>query len=195
MTAPDEDVARATDIRCFEHLVHVVDRRYRIRFNQRLRALGLTQAQWTALGALSRHEGINQMRLAALIKVEPITLARLLDRMESRGWVERRPDIADRRTHRLFPGARARPVFAAAARIAEEVEAEALSGLDRSDRAWLSAMLGTMSANLSTWTEALVRLDGDKRQRLTTMLADIDANLSAAETPARGAMRGESQAG
>ena len=49
-----------------------------------------------------QHEGINQAGLAELLELEPISLARCLDRMEQAGWVERRADPADRRARLLY---------------------------------------------------------------------------------------------
>jgi MarR family transcriptional regulator for hemolysin len=48
------------------------------------------------------NEGISQVQLAELTDIEPMTLVRILDRMESDGWLERRSDPADRRARRLY---------------------------------------------------------------------------------------------
>ena len=65
-------------------------------------ALGLTLPQCKALVYLAEHEGISQVQLAELTDIEPMTLVRILDRMESDGWLERRNDPADRRARRLY---------------------------------------------------------------------------------------------
>src|SRR5690348_3214881 len=75
------------------------------------RPFGLTRAQWQILAHLQRHEGINQSGLAEIIELEPVTVGRLVDRMEEAGWVERRADPGDRRAHRLFLTERARPML------------------------------------------------------------------------------------
>ena len=49
-------------------------------FERRARHNGLTQSQWKALAHLSRREFINQVMLADLMEIQPITLARLIDR-------------------------------------------------------------------------------------------------------------------
>src|SRR5450432_3090225 len=61
----------------------------------------MTRAQWGILIWLERQPGISQKELAELLEVEPITVARLVDRLEARGMVERRPDPRDRRIWRL----------------------------------------------------------------------------------------------
>jgi len=50
---------------------------------------------------LERQPGLSQKELAELLEVEPITVARLADRLAARGLLERRPDPADRRIWRL----------------------------------------------------------------------------------------------
>ena len=81
-----------------------VARLMRKRFEQRARAaaLGLTRAQAAVLAHLARQEGVNQVSLAQILELEPITLARILDRLQAAGLVERRPDPKDRRAHLLY---------------------------------------------------------------------------------------------
>lgn len=121
----------------------------RLRFDQKARHLGLTRAQWRALAQLARDEGASQARLAELLDLEPITVCRLVDRMEEGGWLERRPDPADRRKHLLFLTPRARPMIAEMRALAEEVYAEALAGLPPEARAQLLALLEQVRANLA----------------------------------------------
>src|SRR5258706_2546827 len=82
-------------------LVGDVARLLRKRFDQRAKDLGLTPAQYYLLAKLSRDEGINQVGLADLLEIEPITLARLVDRMEAGGLIERRADPAELRPRPL----------------------------------------------------------------------------------------------
>src|SRR5436853_1312302 len=77
----------------------------------RARAHGMTRAQWMILVRLERQPGMSQNELAALIEVEPITVGRLIDRLEGRGLVERRPDASDRRIWRLHLTGDAAPVL------------------------------------------------------------------------------------
>jgi DNA-binding MarR family transcriptional regulator len=82
-------------------LLHDVARLLRVDADKRARAHGMTRAQWGILIWLDRQPGISQKELAELLEVEPITVARLIDRLELRGMVERRPDPKDRRIWRL----------------------------------------------------------------------------------------------
>ena len=82
-------------------LLHDVARLLRVDADKRARLHGMTRAQWGILIWLDRQPGISQKELAELLEVEPITVARLIDRLEARGMVERRPDPRDRRIWRL----------------------------------------------------------------------------------------------
>jgi MarR family transcriptional regulator for hemolysin len=82
-------------------LLNDVARLLRVDADKRARAHGMTRAQWAILIWLERQPGISQKELAELLEVEPITVARLVDRLEARGMVERRPDPRDRRIWRL----------------------------------------------------------------------------------------------
>ena len=130
-------------------LLNDVSRLIRKKFDQRAKDLHLTRAQYYLLAKLARHEGINQVGLAELLDVEPITLCRIVDRMEEGGWLERRPDPGDRRARRLFMTEKARPMIAAMRALAEEVYAEALVGLSPTRTAELVATLEHVRANLA----------------------------------------------
>lgn len=130
-------------------LLHDSARLLRRRFDQKARHLGLTRAQWQVLAHLARHEGIRQVALAELLEIEPITLCRLLDRMEEGGWLERRTDPADRRARLLFMTTKAWPMIAAMRALAEEIYDEALAGLSAEERAGLLRLLERVRANLA----------------------------------------------
>src|SRR5260221_4775931 len=82
-------------------LLHDVARLLRVDADKRARCHGMTRAQWAILIWLERQPGISQKELSEILEVEPITVARLIDRLEARGMVERRPDPKDRRIWRL----------------------------------------------------------------------------------------------
>src|SRR5580700_1653429 len=94
------------------HLIHEVARLWRKRFEQNIRNCGLTRSQWQAIAYLSKHEGIHQAALAELLEIEPITLVRILDKLEDRGLIERRQHRTDRRIWLLFLKDTARPLLA-----------------------------------------------------------------------------------
>lgn len=92
-------------------LLHDVARMMRIKFDQRAQARGMTRAQWIILARLDRQPGLSQNELATICEVEPITVARLIDRLERRGVLERRADPSDRRIWRLHNLPAAKPIL------------------------------------------------------------------------------------
>src|SRR3546814_17953597 len=111
--------------RSFGFLFHDCARLTRREFERRARAIGLTRAQWAAIAHLRRNEGCNQSTLADLLDVEPITLARLLDRMETAGWVRRQADPKDRRARPVFLTGKATPPLDRPARFAPDTTGRA----------------------------------------------------------------------
>ena len=129
-------------------LISDVSRLMRRRFDERAREVGATRAQWRTLTTLSRNEGLNQGALADLLEVEPITLCRMIDRLEESGLVERRRDPADRRAWQLFLTDKSKPILAELRAMADELFQQVLSGMSEPDRAQLGKLLNLMRANL-----------------------------------------------
>jgi MarR family transcriptional regulator for hemolysin len=118
-------------------------------FERRTRSVGLTRAQWQTLFHLARNEGCNQVTLADLLEVEPITLARVVDKLEACGLVERRPDPSDRRARLLFLGERAHPLLEELRTLGAETREIALAGISEDERTLLMTLLTKMRANLA----------------------------------------------
>src|SRR5437879_5610056 len=68
----------------------------------RTRQFGFTEGQCRTLWHLNRNQGTSQARLAELLEMQPISLVRVLDRLEGMSLIERRPDPRDRRAVRLY---------------------------------------------------------------------------------------------
>lgn len=130
-------------------LLHDSARLMRKRFDAKASTLGLSSAQWRLMVRLVKEEGIAQARLAELLEVEPISVSRLLDRMEEGGWVERRAAAADRRVRMVFPTTKSRDAFAEIKGMAGEVYADALRGLSADEQGMLVHGLSTIVSNLS----------------------------------------------
>src|SRR6478672_6827603 len=129
-------------------LLHDVARLLRKRFEQRARDLGLTRSQWQTLAYLNRNEGIHQGGLADILEIEPITLVRILDKLEERGLIERRRHPTDRRIWLLFLREEARPLIAQMKEIGDATRGEALDGLTEAERAAVVRSLCMMKKNL-----------------------------------------------
>lgn len=118
-------------------------------FDVRARDIGVTRAQWQVLTTLLRHEGVNQGGLAELLDVDPITVCRMVDRLQDATLVERRADPADRRSWRLFLTPRAHDLLAQLRPLADALIEEALDGIDLGERDKLRDVLDRIRDNLS----------------------------------------------
>jgi len=129
-------------------LIHDVQRLMRKRFEARASGLGLSSAQWRLLARVAKEEGVSQARLAELLEIEPISVSRLVDRMEEGGWIERRSDASDRRVRMIFPTPKASETYAKIKSLAGEVYEESLVGVLPEARRVLIKALEAMVENL-----------------------------------------------
>jgi DNA-binding MarR family transcriptional regulator len=118
-------------------------------FDERARAMGVTRPQWRVLALLKRFDGSTQVTVADMLDVEPITLGRMVDRMQDAGMVERRADPADRRRWRLHLTAEGEQKIEALRPTALALYDDAMAGLDEAQRLELEAMLNIVRANLT----------------------------------------------
>jgi DNA-binding MarR family transcriptional regulator len=93
-------------------------------------------------------DGARQIALAEALDVEPITLCRMIDRLEEAGLVERRRDSGDRRAWRIHLTAAAAPVLARLEAMGLVFNADILAGVGEADRAAALRVLERIRANL-----------------------------------------------
>jgi MarR family transcriptional regulator, transcriptional regulator for hemolysin len=139
MSSPDEPIG---------FLISDVARLMRTVFDRRVRKLGLTRAQWLVLTRLHRRPGASQSELADMMEVEKATAGRLIDRLEAKGWVERRAQAGDRRVNRVYLTAEAERVHKRIWRIAEATVDDALTDLSQREADQLLKLLGRVKLRL-----------------------------------------------
>jgi DNA-binding MarR family transcriptional regulator len=139
-------------MQAFDHdilmLVHDVARLMRVRFDQRARQKGMTRAQWVILARLDRQPGLSQNEMASILEVEPISVGRLIDRLEARGLVERRADAADRRVWRLHLLPAAKSILDEISDQKDLLSKEVLEGVDQTARSQPVEALVRMKCNV-----------------------------------------------
>lgn len=129
-------------------LLHDAARLMRVSYDRRMRALGLTRSQWWVMTFLYFHQGASQTELSEELDVERATLGRLLDRLEEKAWIERRPDRRDRRVKRVYlTGAVDELMLTMRARAAD-VRAMALRGFSPGEQELLINMLTRLKNNI-----------------------------------------------
>ena len=131
-------------------LISDVARLQRRSFDRRLQSLGLTQAQWRAIVNIARTEGMSQTALAECLEIQPITVGRLIDRMESAGWVERRSHPADRRAVQLYLTTKCQPILEEIDARANDMMAECVTGMPAAAQKQLFESLRRIKQNLVT---------------------------------------------
>ena len=152
MSSTGKEDASGTET-AYEYLLVDVARLYKTLFNRRFQPLfGLTQAQSRTLIHLARNEGINQAGLAELLEIQPITLARAIDRLAADGWVERRPDPKDRRAFTLHLLPKAQPALDDMRELGLELREETLATLTSEERAAFTRTLEVVRNNITAIT-------------------------------------------
>lgn len=128
-------------------------------FDRRVAVLGSTRAQWRVLVKLSLRDGQKQVELADALDVEPITLCRMVDRLEEAGFVERRRDEADRRAWRIHLTPKAGPVLARIEELADAAHADFLAGIPAGDRDIARHVLARVRENVNAMNAAEAKVD------------------------------------
>jgi DNA-binding MarR family transcriptional regulator len=130
-------------------LIADLARMLRVEADRRARTLGLTRAQWVILWRVAQAPGRSQRELAEVLEVEPITVARLVDRLEAADLVERRPDPGDRRVWRLHPGSGCAEMLRHLEPARTQIAALVTDCLPAADLATLRTLLETMRDRLA----------------------------------------------
>ena len=118
-------------------------------FDRRASALGVTRAQWKVLFRLTRFPGLRQVELADMLDVEPITLCRIVDRLEEAELVERQRDPEDRRAWRLQVTDKAKPLVERLKSLGSELVGEAFADIDRSELNQVRGVLARVRENVA----------------------------------------------
>lgn len=130
-------------------LLHDVSRLRRKAFDQLMRPLGVTRAQWWVLAHLSKHDGMMQTQLAAMLEVGKASLGTIVERLESAGFVERRPDPIDKRAKRIYLARNAHHLLEKVAELERSFNNQIMQNLDSQEREQLARSLTTVKQALS----------------------------------------------
>ena len=114
---------------------------------EQLKIWGLNNAQFDVLAHVGAAEGITQQELADSLLVTKGNVAQLLDRMQKRGLIERRPQG---RINRLFLTEEGRRTFAEVVPTHETLIDEQLSVLSEEEQRQLFELLRRLDRALDT---------------------------------------------
>jgi MarR family transcriptional regulator for hemolysin len=126
----------------------IVTQAYHRSLNERLAPLGVTYRQSHVIGWLMLEGELTQVELARRMMIEPPTLVRILDRMESLGWINRQDCPADRRRKLIRLSDSAEPVWSKMISVARQVRQVAGRGLSADEQYVLKDLLRRVRDNL-----------------------------------------------
>jgi DNA-binding MarR family transcriptional regulator len=110
-------------------------------FAERLRVLDLAPADAGILRLLRVESGLSQQELAGKLRIHPSRLVAILDNLEKRGCLERRPNPDDRRLYSLHLTRTGEEVLGRIGKVAREHQDALLAALADEERAALGALL------------------------------------------------------
>ena len=115
-------------------LLHGTARAWRLKLDERLKPMGLSQAKWRTLLHLSlAGDALTQAEIAERLGIEQPSLVTLLHRLENEGWIIRRNSLHDRRCKMVFLGQRAQRVISQINAAAEKLRHELLENVSAAD--------------------------------------------------------------
>jgi DNA-binding MarR family transcriptional regulator len=104
---------------------------------------------------------MTQNEMAGLCEVEPITVGRLVDRLEARGLLDRRLDPSDRRIRRLHLLPAAQPILKEIQNYKNELFSEVTRDLDEATVELVTSALLKMKTRLTTEPPARIAAAGE----------------------------------
>jgi DNA-binding MarR family transcriptional regulator len=138
----------------FGWLTTDIARLMRTVFDRRVKALGITRPQWLAIVRLNRRPGASQSELADMMEIEKAPAGKIVDRLEERGWVERRADPVDRRVNRIFLTESGQRVYDVISPIARSTVSDAVANLSDYEIALLMQLLKRVKSRLGELSES-----------------------------------------
>jgi DNA-binding MarR family transcriptional regulator len=146
-------------------MINDLARAIRTEADRRARIFGLTRAQWIILARLSRSPGLSQRELAEILEIEPITVGRMVDRLEAASLAERRPDPTDRRIWRLYLRPQGEAVLAPLGLQRDDIQEIATQGLQPEQLEALITTLHHMKDNMANHRRTAAQQAAEPGQR------------------------------
>ena len=130
----------------------------RLELNRKFTAAGLqaTSEQWKILIILWFEDGLTQQQLAQKTNKNKVSVVKLVDGLERRGLVNRRPDPKDRRINRIFLTPRGKTIQGKMIKLAKQNLDQAATDIDSAEMATCKKVLKQIISNMKG------NLNGDK---------------------------------
>ena len=131
-------------------------------FAERLAGIDLQPPLFRVMNVVDAAEGLSQQAIGEAIRAPASRMVAIVDELEQRGLVERRPDPGDRRVHALHLTPKGRKLLARGRQIAREHEAELTRGMSKADRDRLVTLLRQIVAGAEIGPGVHPGLSGSK---------------------------------
>jgi len=115
----------------------------------------LTVEQFHLLKELSTDCGLTQRRLGELVGKGPANLTRMLDRLEAKALVERRPDPADRRASLVFLTDQGKNLVGEVVGVFESFAAGLVLGISETEQQAIRVAFGKLRRNIEKLSREL----------------------------------------
>jgi DNA-binding MarR family transcriptional regulator len=117
-------------------------------FSARLAPLELELREFALLRRIDSSEGGSQQAMGERLGIPPSRMVALVDRLEVRGMLERRPSPKDRRAHALYLTPAGKRLLVEAVKLASALESELTRELDAAERIQLIDLLDRLACNV-----------------------------------------------
>jgi MarR family transcriptional regulator for hemolysin len=159
---------KTSDIDAIGPLLHGVARAWRLKLDERLKPMGLSQAKWRTLLRLSMSPGpLTQAEIASHLGIEEPTLVTLLHRLEGDRWVARKNAAHDRRCKTVHLTRRAQRVIDEISEEAFKLRHELLDDLPAADLRTCVRVLESIQRKAEKHDSAPNGKNGRARVRVT----------------------------
>ncbi|MDD3494475.1 MAG: MarR family winged helix-turn-helix transcriptional regulator [Dysgonamonadaceae bacterium] len=118
------------------------------RFNQMIKAYGISPEQWSVLFRVVEQGGISQKALADSTYKDQGNLTRMLDKLIEKGYIRRKADADDRRAVKLFATEKSVTLAEAVAPLSGRHNENMTAGFSQEEKATLMALLDKVYHNL-----------------------------------------------
>jgi len=151
-------------------LIHDVAHRLRHEIDRRLKPHNLTRVKWLALGIIANTPDLTQAELAADMELGNAAVGRLVDRLEQRRFITRKPDPDDRRAYRLALTDTAKDLLEHLKDTAVELRSDVLDGFSAGDVKTLNKGLNRLDKNLKSIASLCLAVVFASAQKIETMV-------------------------
>jgi DNA-binding MarR family transcriptional regulator len=116
--------------------------------------LGLTRSQLRVVLHLMRSDGISQVNLADDLQLGKVTVGGLLDRLQEKGLIERRPHPSDRRSNLVYLTLADQNIYESIVKAGRVILDQVLAGINKAEQKQLIDLLLRVKANTALILDA-----------------------------------------